>query len=186
VFDLRSPLLFNNGGTEQYATVVKKIGGGTWAVGGTVIYDRNGISTFPSLTIEEGFVRPDNPRAFQSINVTVSEGAGIAAKYRPGDTSEVATYGMIVTNATRFAVSGDTLKFKVATGGERVRGSERIAILTVPEETANAIAAKTITFEHDDAYGRHAELLTDPVTVSGMSCVRYSCKFINGFRMLVR
>ena len=186
VFDLRSPLFFNNGGSEQYATVVKKIGGGTWAVGGTVIYDRNGISAFPSLTIEEGFVRPDNPRAFQSINVTVSEGAGIAAKYRPGDTSEVATYGMIVTNATRFAVSGSTLKFKVATGGAKLRASESIAILTVPEETATAIDAKAIKFEHDNAYGRCPELLKDAVTVSGRPCVRYSCRFINGFMINIR
>jgi len=186
VFDLRSPLLFNNGGSDAYATVVKKIGGGTWAVGGTVIYDRNGISAFPSLTVAEGFVRADNPRAFQSINVTVSEGAGIAAKYRPGDTSEVATYGMIVTNATRFAVSGSTLKFKVATGGAKLRASESIAILTVPEETATAIDAKAIKFEHDNAYGRCPELLKDAVTVSGMSCVRYSCRFINGFILSIR
>ena len=177
VFDLQSPVIFQNN------SIGRKIGGGTWAVGGNVSIEGNGT---PQVAVEEGYLRADNPRAFLRVNVTVSEGAGIAAKYRPGDTSEVATYGMIVTNATRFAVSGNTLKFKVATGGARVRGSERIAILTVPEETANAIAAKTITFEHDDAYGRHAELLTDSVTLSGMSCVRYSCKFINGFKMLVR
>ena len=186
VFDLRSPLLFNNGGAEQYATVVKKIGGGTWAVGGTVNVDRNGQTAYPSLTIAEGFVRPDNPRAFQNINVTVAEGAGIAAKYRPGDTSEVATYGMIVTNSTRFAVSGNTLKFKVTTNGEKLHSNERIAILTVPEEASNAIAAKTIAFEHDDAYGRYPELLMDSVTVSGMPCVRYSCKFIRSTKFMVR
>ena len=186
VFDLRSPMLFNNGGAERYATVVTKTGGGTWAVGGTVIYDRNGLSVFPSLTVAEGFVRPDNPRAFQSINVTVSEGAGIAAKYRPGDTSEVATYGMIVTNASRFVVSGDTLKFKVDTNGEKVRANERVAILTVPEETATAINAKAIRIEHDDAYGRYAILEKENVSVSSTPCVRYSCRFIKGMKIILR
>ncbi len=179
VFELsRSLLKFRRNG------VTKKIGGGTWAVGGAVSVVDSGDT--PTLEVAEGYLRADNARAFVDLSVTVAEGAGIAAKYRPGDTSEVATYGMIVTNAARFAMSGNTLKFKVTTNGEKVRSNERVAILTVPEESATAIAAKTIAFEHDDAYGRYPELLMDSVTVSGMPCVRYSCKFIRGTKFIVR
>ena len=184
VFELNSESQFYNGKTV--ATRVEKIGGGTWAIGGVVSTERNGLTEFPHVDVNEGYLRADRPRAFVNINVTVAEGAGIAAKYRPGATSEVATYGMIVTNATRFAVSGDTLKFKVMTDGEKVRASEKVAILTVPEETATAIDAKAIRIEHDDAYGRYPVLERDAVTVSGFPCIRYSCRFIKGTTFILR
>ena len=177
VFDLQSPMTFQN------SSIGRKIGGGTWAVGGSVSISGAGT---PQVAVEEGYLRADNPRAFLKVNVTVSEGAGIAAKYRPGDTSEVATYGMIVTNSAGFAVSGDTLKFKVATGGEKVRTSERVAILTVPEETATALGAKAIRIEHDDAYARYAILERENVTVLSTPCVRYSCRFIKGTKIILR
>ena len=93
---------------------------------------------------------------------------------------------MIVTNSAGFAVSGDTLKFKVATGGEKVRTSERVAILTVPEETATALNAKAVRIEHDDAYGRYAVLERENVTVLSTPCVRYSCRFIKGTKIILR
>jgi hypothetical protein len=179
VFELsRSPLKFRRNG------VTKKIGGGTWAVGGSVSVVESG--NMPIVEVAEGYLRADKPRAFVNLSVTVAEGAGIAAKYRPGETSDVATYGMIVTNATRFSVSGDMLKFKVMTDGEKVRASEKVAILTVPEETATGINAKAIRIEHDDAYGRYPVLERDAVTVSGFPCIRYSCRFIKGTTFILR
>ena len=176
VFDLQSPVIFYD------SSVGRKLGGGTWAVGGNVSISGNGT---PQVAVEEGYLRADNPRAFQDVNVTVSEGAGIAAKYRPGDTSEVATYGMIVTNSSRFAVSGGTLKFKVSTGGAKVQHNERVAILTVPADASAAIDAKEIRVEHDDAYGRNVKLLKDEVTLDGAPYVRYSAKFTNGIMLIV-
>ena len=180
VFELKSPVKFNNGGSAQYVASVTKIGGGTWAVGGTVTVDRNGLSDWPRLTVEEGFIRPDNPVAFRNVAVTIGGNGGIAAKYRPGETSDVATYGMIVTNAARFVVSGDALKVKVETDGQKVRANETISVLTVPEETASALDAKHILFEHDDPAGRTAVLVRDALTYSGHPSVRYSCKFVRG------
>ena len=186
VFDLRSPLFFNNGVSAQNVCNVKKVGGGTWAIGGAVTTDRNGLADWPRLTVEEGFIRPDNPVAFRNIAVTVGENGGIAAKYRPGETSDVATYGMIVTNAARLAVSGEILKFKVETGGERISASERISLLTVPGETATAIDAKRVVFEHDDSAGRTAVLERDEVTYSSKPYIRYSCRFIRGLKIILR
>ena len=177
VFELsRSLLKFRRNG------VTKKIGGGTWAVGGSVSVVDSGNS--PTLEVVEGYLRADNARAFVDLSVTVAEGAGIAAKCRPGDTSEVATYGMIVTNAARFAMSGNTLKLKVVTGGEEASGSERIAILTVPEATATIIDAKAVRFEHDDTHGRSPVLEKDTVEVSGSQYVRYSCRFLKGMMLI--
>ena len=179
VFELsRSPLKFRRNG------VTKKIGGGTWAVGGSVSVVDSG--NMPIMEVAEGYLRADNSRAFVNINVMVAEGAGIAAKYRPGATSEVATYGMIVTNAERFVVSGDALKFKVMTDGEKVRVSEKVAILTVPAATATVLDSKAIRLEHDDAYGRYPLLERDAVTVSGFPCIRYSCRFIKGTTFILR
>ena len=180
MFELKSPIKFNNGGSAQYVASVTKIGGGTWAVGGSVTVDRNGLADWPRLTVEEGFIRPDNPIAFRNVAVTIGENGGIAAKYRPGETSDVATYGMIVTNATRFAVSGDALKVKVETNGQKVRADETIAVLTVPEETASVLDAKRFRFVHDDPAGRNALLIRDALTYSGRPSVRYSCKFVRG------
>ena len=148
--------------------------------------DRNGLSEYPALTVSEGFIRPDNPIAFRNVRVTVAEGAGIAAKYRPGETSDVATYGMIVTNAARFAVSGDTLKVKVETNGQKTRAGEAIAVLTVPEETASVLDTKHIRFEHDDPAGRDAVLVRETLTYSGLPSVRYSCRLLKGFVITVR
>ena len=186
VFELKSPVKFNNGGSAQYVASVTKVGGGTWAVGGAVTVERNGLSEWPRLTIQEGFIRPDNPIAFRNVAVTIGENGGIAAKYRPGETSDVATYGMIVTNAARFAVSGDTLKVKVETNGQKAHASEAIAFLTVPEETAAVLDAKHIRFEHDDPADRSAVLVRDTLIYSGRPSVRYSCKFVRGMVITFR
>ena len=93
---------------------------------------------------------------------------------------------MIVTNAARFAVSGDTLKVKVETNGQKARASEAIAFLTVPEETATVLDAKRILFEHDDPADRSAVLVRDTLTYSGRPSVRYSCKFVRGMVITFR
>ena len=186
VFDLRSPVKFNNGSSAQYVANVTKIGGGTWAVGGSVTTDRNGLSDWPRLTVEEGFIRADNPTAFRNIAVTVGEGAGVAAKYRPDEVSDVATYGMIVTNSSRFVVSGDTLKFKIFTEGQKVRASDKIAVLTVPSAAASAIDAKSISIEHDNPGEGSPAVVREDVTYSSKPYIRYSCKFERGFLIFIK
>jgi hypothetical protein len=178
LFDMTCKLAFPRG------RVVNKVGGGTWAVGGEVRQEGDGECA--TLVVEDGFIRADKPKAFANINVNVSEGAGIAAKYRPGETNDVATYGMMVTNSTRFAVSGNTLKFKVSTEDKRVSAHERIAILTVPEEVASAIDAKNIVLNHDDSAGRNAVVEKSRVTISSIPYVRYSCKLTTGFNFILR
>jgi hypothetical protein len=100
--------------------------------------------------------------------------------------SDVATYGMIVTNADRFAVAGNMLKFKVDTGSIYIPPSERIALVTIPEEDASEIDSKRIVFEHNDINGRIAVLEKDRVTYSGISCVRYSCRLAVGLKLIIR
>ena len=185
VFELNSPVKFKNGGSAAAVGAVEKVGGGTWAVGGSVSTDKIGQTAVPSLTVSEGFIRADKPTAFRNIAVTVGENGGIAAKYRPDEVSDVATYGMIVTNASRFAVSGDTLKVKIFTDGRKVRAAEKIAVLTVPEETAAVIDVKHILFEHDDQGDRGAILVRDTLTYSGHPSVRYSCKFVKKGTMVI-
>ena len=163
---------------------VTKVGGGTWAVGGEVRQEGDGECA--TLVVQDGFIRADKPKAFVNINVIIGEGAGIAAKYRPDETTDVANYGMMVTNATRFAVSGNSLKFKISTEGKRVSAHERIAILTVPEEVASAIDAKNIVLNHDDSAGRNAVVEKSRVTISSIPYVRYSCKLTMGFNFILR
>ena len=186
MFELKSPVKFNNGSSAQYVANVTKIGGGTWAVGGSVTTDRNGLSDWPRLTVEEGFIRADNPTAFRNIAVTVGEGAGVAAKYRPDEVSDVATYGMIVTNSSRFVVSGDTLKFKIFTEGQKVRASDKIAVLTVPSDAASAIDAKSISIEHDNPGEGSPAVVREDVTYSSKPYIRYSCKFERGFLIFIK
>ena len=178
LFDMTCKLAFPRG------RVVNKVGGGTWAVGGEVRQEGDGECA--TLVVEDGFIRADKPKAFANINVNVSEGAGIAAKYRTDETTDVAMYGMMVTNATRFAVSGNTLKFKISTEGKRVSAHERIAVLTVPEGVASAIDTKNIVLEHDDAAGRNAVVEKSRVTISSIPYVRYSCKLTTGFNFILR
>ena len=179
IFDMTCKLAFSRGKTA------KKVGGGTWAVGGEVRREGDGAEP-ATLVVEEGFIRADKPKAFVNINVKIEEGSGIAAKYRPGETSDVANYGMMVTNSTRFVVSGETLKFKVSTEGKRVGGKERIAMMSVPEDVATAIDAKKIVVEHDDENGRYAVLEKDSVTISSVPYVRYSCRFTTGLKFILR
>lgn len=178
-FELVAPL-----GMKCYAPATK-VGGGTWAVEGTMRID--GTTSVPTLTVREGFIRPDSPRIFVNVAVTVEEGAGIAAKYRPGETGEVATYGMIVTDATKFAVSGDTLAFKVVTDGAKLRGSTRIPVLTVPAALAGTIDAKTILIEHDVTDEKvTVGVVREEVTIGDAPYVRYSAKCNRGMMLLLR
>ena len=93
---------------------------------------------------------------------------------------------MLDTTAARIAVSGDTLKVKVETNGQKARASEAISFLTVPEETAAVLDAKHIRFEHDDPADRSAVLVRDTLTYSGRPSVRYSCKFARGMVITFR
>ena len=180
IFEMTCKLAFTRENTAR------KVGGGTWAVGGEVRQEGNDGIGRATLAVDEGFIRADKPKAFVNVNVRIEEGAGIAAKYRHGETSDVANYGMMVTNASRFAVNGSTLKFKVSTDGVRIGSNERIALLSVPEEVAAAIDTKKIVVEHDDIARRKAVIEKSPVTISSVPYVRYSCRLKAGFTLILR
>ncbi|MBQ5795462.1 MAG: hypothetical protein IIW14_05660 [Kiritimatiellae bacterium] len=178
LFDMTCKLAFSRGITAR------KVGGGTWAVGGEVRQEGSGDAA--TLAVDEGFIRADKPKALVNIKVKIAEGAGIAARYRPGETGDAANYGMMVTNSTRFAVSGETLRFKVFTEGKRVRAGERIALISVPQELESVIDAKKIVFEHDDIAGRNAVLVKNRVTISSASYICYSCRLVSGLTLILR
>ena len=94
-----------------------------------------------TLNVDEGYIRADNARAFSGMTVTFADGAGIAVKYAPESALESAQYGMIVTNAAMFAISGAKLPVKIDTNGDAFF-NKSLPVLTVPAGAADAIGAK--------------------------------------------
>ena len=115
-----------------------------------------------SLNVDEGYIRADNARAFSGMTVTFADGAGIAAKYNPGSEIESAQYGMIVTNAAMFTVSGAKLPVKIDTNGDAFF-NKSLPVLTVPAGSA-------------DDYGAKLKGITD-IPMGGVSFVRKNVKF---------
>lgn len=177
VFELSSPIEFNE------TSVTKKLGGGVWALAGTTTIP---AGASPTLRVEEGYIRTDNARALVAIPVAIADGAGVAAKYRPGEADEAAQYGMIVTDAAKFTVEGETLAVKVDVAdavGEN--GTIKVPVLTVPSAVANQIDAKRIVVSHN-VTDRNVSIVKDSVTVGDTTCVRYSAKFSRGLVLFVR
>ena len=180
VFDLRSPMYFCKG------TVTSKLGTGVWALGGTTALGDDKVSdAVPEISVGEGYVRADNPRAFSVVKLTFADGTGVAAKYRPGETTDVATYGMIVSEASKFSVSGGTLALRADAEGQKVNSSTRIPVMTVVPAVASTLDAKNIRID-SDVVGREAILVRDNVTIDGESYVRYSAGFERGMAIILR
>ena len=140
-FRLNSPIAFRNGTTESL-TCVSKAGEGIWAIGGSMEYVQTATTSLVwTLNVNEGYIRADNARAFSGMTVTFADGAGIAAKYAPESALESAQYGMIVTNAAMFAISGAKLPVKIDTNGDAFF-NKSLPVLTVPAGAADAIGAK--------------------------------------------
>ena len=138
-FDSR--MTFRNGSADK-PTILTKTGGGIWSIGGTVNLKVNTAVTYGyELNVNEGYIRADNARAFSGMSVTFADGAGIAAKYNPGSEIESAQYGMIVTNAAMFTVSGAKLPVKIDTNGDAFF-NKSLPVLTVPAGSADDFGAK--------------------------------------------
>lgn len=159
---------------------IRKIGGGVWAMGKQMANDSGKIGT---VKVVEGYLRAETARAFSNVKVEIDAGAGLAAKYVPGATGEAAEYGMIVTDAAKLTVAGDTLAFKVTTDGADMRRVS-VPVLTVPADLASVIDAKKIVVSHDTSLS--PEVVRENVTIDNNACVRYSCKFKSGILLIVR
>ena len=174
-FELVSPMSF------KYSSVLTKLGYGVWAVGGAVT-----VANSPSVKISEGYVRADNARAFVSLPLTIAEGAGIAAKYRPGATDEASQYGLLVTDAAKFTVAGGTVAFMAEMpAGTVVKASMRVPLLTVPPAVAAVLDTKKLILVQN-VDGRQGVVEKDEVTIGDVQYVRYSGKFRRGFLLSVR
>ena len=164
-----------------YSCVLEKVGLGTWTVSGDVTLS----TTDRPLTVLEGFVRAKNVRAFAGLRLTVTDGAGFAAVYEPDSTSESATVGTLVTDASNFAVTGNVLAFKVLTNGARVTNRVCVPVLTVPLAAAEAVDSRRIVVVHD-VEGREAVVVKDSVDIDSETFVRYSVSFLRGLTVIVR
>ena len=138
---ISSPVSFRNG-SKNSPTVLRKTGRGILALAGnTEIVTNNDMPLVWALNVDEGHIRADNARAFSGMTVTFADGAGIAAKYNPGSDLESAQYGMIVTNAAMFTVSGAKLPVKIDTNGDAFF-NKSLPVLTVPAGSADDFGAK--------------------------------------------
>ena len=145
---ISSPVSFRNGsksskeGTPDSPTILKKIGGGILALDCNTELVRNAAMPLVwVLNVNEGYIRADNARAFSGMTVTFADGAGIAAKYAPDSGLESSQYGMIVTNAAMFTVSGAKLPVKIDTNGDAFF-NKSLPVLTVPAGSADDFGAK--------------------------------------------
>ena len=161
VFKWDSPITFRNG-SDSKQTIAYKLGRGIFAIGGNVTLEKSSSKWGYSLNVDEGYIRADNARAFSGMTVTFADGAGIAAKYGPGSDLESAQYGMIVTNAAMFTVSGAKLPVKIDTNGDAFF-NKSLPVLTVPAGSA-------------DDYGAKLKGITD-IPMGGVSFVRKNVKF---------
>ena len=171
-------------GTTSSLTVLRKLGGGIWAIGGTVTLNKaDNVEDKWTFNVDEGYVRADNARAFSGMTVTFAEGAGIAAKYDPAATGESAKYGMIVTDAAKFNVNGSKLKVKVDTDGDLFSGKS-LPVLTVPVGAADRIGAK-LKGECDIPMGSVA-FVRENVNLNNGEFVRFSAEIHRGTVIVVR
>ena len=183
VFELYSPVAFRNG-TSESLTYVRKTGKGIWAIGGNVEYVQNTATSLVwTLNVDEGYIRAYNARAFSGMTVTFADGAGIAAKYDPGSALESAQYGMIVTNAALFAVSGAKLPVKIDTNGDSFF-NKRLPVLTVPAGAADSIGAKLKGIT--DIPMGSVSFVRDSVALGDKDYVRFSAEIHRGTVIMFR
>ena len=182
VFELNSPVAFRNGTTVP--TVVTKVGGGVWAVGGTIeLVTNDKASLIWTLNVDEGYIRADNARAFSGMTVTFAEGAGIAAKYDPEATGESAQYGMIVTDPALFTVAGGKLAVKVETGGDLML-NKSVPVLTVPASMADGVEGKLSGMS--DLPKGEIVFVRENVELGDAQYVRFSAEIRRGTVVVVR
>ena len=178
-----SGMTFRNGSGDK-PTILTKTGGGIWSIGGTVNLKVNTAVTYGyELNVNEGYIRADNARAFSGMTVTFADGAGIAAKYDPGSALESAQYGMIVTNAALFAVSGAKLPVKIDTNGDSFF-NKRLPVLTVPAGAADSIGAKLKGIT--DIPMGSVSFVRDSVALGDKDYVRFSAEIHRGTVIMFR
>ena len=178
-----SGMTFRNGSADK-PTILTKTGGGIWSIGGTVNLKVNTAVTYGyELNVNEGYIRADNARAFSDMTVTFADGAGIAAKYNPGSEIESAQYGMIVTNAAMFTVSGAKLPVKIDTNGDAFF-NKSLPVLTVPADAADGVGAKLKGIT--DIPMGSVSFVRECVALDGKECVRFSAEVHRGTVITVR
>ena len=176
-------MTFRNGSADK-PTILTKTGGGIWSIGGTVNLKVNTAVTYGyELNVNEGYIRADNARAFSDMTVTFADGAGIAAKYNPGSDLESAQYGMIVTNAALFTVSGAKLPVKIDTNGDAFF-NKSLPVLTVPADAADGVDAKLKGIT--DIPMGSVSFVRERVALDGRECVRFSAEVHRGTVITVR
>jgi len=90
---------------------------------------------------------------------------------------------MVLTNAaTTFPAA--KLKVRIDHGGKMPRSSESVPFLTIPASLASSLGDR-VEFVKNTPYGDWA-LVRDEVALDGAQAVRYSAKFLNGFKVMVR
>ena len=117
------------------------------------------------------------------MTVTFADGAGIAAKYSPGSDLESAQYGMIVTNAAMFTVSGAKLPVKIDTNGDAFF-NKSLPVLTVPADAADGVGAKLKGIT--DIPMGSVSFVRESVALDGKECVRFSAEVHRGTVITVR
>ena len=171
-------------GTTKNLTCVTKLGEGIWAIGGNVkLKTEKDVEDIWIFNVDEGFIRADNARAFSGMTVMFADGAGIAAKYNPGSDLESAQYGMIVTNAAMFTVSGAKLPVKIDTNGDAFF-NKSLPVLTVPADAADGVGAKLKGIT--DIPMGSVSFVRECVALDGKECVRFSAEVHRGTVITVR
>ena len=178
-----SGMTFRNGSADK-PTILTKTGDGIWSIGGTVNLKVNTAVTYGyELNVNEGYIRADNARAFSDMTVTFADGAGIAAKYNPGSEIESAQYGMIVTNAAMFTVSGAKLPVKIDTNGDAFF-NKSLPVLTVPADAADGVGAKLKGITDIPMGG--VTFVRENVKLKGGDFVRFSAEIHRGTVITIR
>ena len=115
--------------------------------------------------------------------VSFGEGCGLAVDRITDAGDERSAYGMVLTNAaTTFPAA--KLKVRIDHGGKMPRSSESVPFLTIPAALASSLGDR-IEFVANTPYGDWL-LVRDGVTIDGASFVRYSAKFLNGLKVMIR
>ena len=160
------------------STVVTKTGGGTLDFSCPLAI----ASTF-AIMVEGGFVKCGEAKKLMPAAVSFGEGCGIAMDRVTDASDERSMYGMVLTNAaTTFPAA--KLKVRIDHGGKMPRSSESVPFLTIPASLAASLGDR-VDFVKNTPYGDWA-LVRDGVTIDGASFVRYSAKFLNGFKVMIR
>ena len=196
-FDITNDVVFACKARISHASVLRKTGAGTFALGGPHPYFGNTGSTVPvatsnRLVICEGALKPLSSEAFQGLEVVVSNEAAIVMDVPASATDgDVGQYGMRNTEwATPFVLpeGGVTVRLEDAAGramaaaGGRVR---EVAIATVAAGAAGTVRGKLNVQPLTVADGRRLSALPFERT-NGDGSITFGVKLAHGTSISLR